>query len=106
MKREDFNFYSVGKSLPYSDEGFLAEATQRTMQLIAEKKKRNMRVALRWGVSVAASLVITFGLLLFAPKNVNSYELTFEETLAAMTDEELSELIYFADNDLMFYDEI
>lgn len=95
MKKE-FNFNSVGKKMPYSDENTFLESFSSS--IIRKKRTEKKNILLLKIAGIAASLILIFTIPYLSYNDTKS-DLTIDELIASMSNEDLSILISISEDD-------
>lgn len=98
---KEFDFNSVGKRLPYDvKDGVLEEISMKTLH---KAHQQNNRRFLRRVIGVAASLIIVCCATAIYYSTGN--DVTVDELITNMSDNELEVLVSMSDSDILFNEE-
>lgn len=98
MTDKKFDFNSVGKRLPYKQiDSYFENITAETLALA--KKRNNKRLLLRRAFSVAASIIVLFSVSLLYFNNSSKKEVSIDELITQMSDNDLNTLMSLSEND-------
>ena len=93
---KEFNFISVGKKMPYSEENtFLENFSSSAIRKRRAKKKNILLLKI---AGIAASLILTFTIPYISYNDTNS-NITIDELIATMSNEDLAILISISEED-------